>query len=166
MRLGLPAGASAPLTCSDAPPTDRRSDRESPPDVTQEDQMTERTTSHVDVDQDHPQPHSTHSTLDAGGPLDQGVRMAADTDTDTDADTDADSVVESTGAAGQVEADDFALPVQSTDAAADDTEPVDVAGSEGAGATDSTGDEDAPRVGKGSRANTTLRVTERNTGQC
>lgn len=111
--------------------------------------MTERTTSHVDVDQDHPQPRPNHDALDALdtlGPLDdQDVRTTADA-------ADAGSAMASTGGAGQVEADDSALPLQSTDAAADDTEPVDLAGSEGAGATDPTGDEDAPRVGKGSRA--------------
>ena len=91
--------------------------------------MTERTASHVDVDQDHTKLHPTLDDLDAGDAGDAGDV--------------------------KVEADDSALPPQSSVAVADDPEPADVSGSEDVAATDSTDsavDEGAPRVEKGSRA--------------
>ncbi len=103
--------------------------------------MSERTTSHVDVDQDHPATHPDHD-------------VPAARDDEQDVETEAEA---GTSMAGQVEADDSEPLEQSAGVTADDTEPVETAGSAvgsavGSAGGDGTEDEGAPRAVKGSRA--------------
>ena len=94
--------------------------------------MSERTTSHVDVEPDQPQTHPDHD-----------VPAAHVDDQDLGTQTEA-----GTSGPGPVEAADSEPLTQSTGVAADDTDPADMAGSEG----DATEPEGASRVVKGTRA--------------